>query len=220
MLMTRKNGQHPIPKTSTMKRELPTSRSAHPQRLFSKRAHQDILSRKVGRRPTTQHNNLSARVLVAVDGSKDSTRAVKYVGRLLRTTSDVNVTLFHVLNPVPPVLREHGGSEDPVREEQLGKQLRKDRETWYRKERRLESNILSKARQTLEQTGFRASRIRLKFGYEDDVAGTILEEAQKGRYQTIVVGRHGVSGLKKFFFGGITRKLLQQATGRAVWVVE
>lgn len=218
--MTRKNGRYPTPKTSTTKWELATSRSAHPQRLFSKQADRDTLSLKGGRRPSTDHNNLSVRVLVAVDGSKDSTRAVKYVGRLLRTTSDVNVTLFHVLNPLPPVLREHGGSEDPVREEQLGKQLRKDRETWYRKERGLESDILSKARQTLEKTGFRASRIRLKFGYEDDVAGTILEEAQKGRYQTIVVGRHGVSGLKKLFFGGITRKLLQQATGCAIWVVE
>ena len=160
------------------------------------------------------------RILVAVDGSKDSTRAVKYVGRLLRTTSGVNVTLFHVLNPLPPVLREHGGSEDPVREEALGRQLRKDRKTWYRKEQKLESNILSKARQTLERTGFRASRIRLKFGYEEDVAGTILEEARKGHYQAIVVGRHGVSGLKKLFFGGITHRLLRQATGCAVWVVE
>lgn len=160
------------------------------------------------------------RILVAVDGSKDSTRAVKYVGQLLHTVSSVTVTLFHVLNPLPPVLREHGGSEDPVREEQLGKQLRKDQEAWYRNERKLESNILSRARRTLEGTGFRASRIRLKFGYEEDVARTILEEAQTGRYRTIVLGRHGVSGLKKFFFGGISRRLLKQAAGRTVWVVE
>ncbi|WHZ14682.1 MAG: hypothetical protein OJF52_001522 [Nitrospira sp.] len=69
------------------------------------------------------------KILVAVDDSKDSTRAVKYVGRLLRTVSRASVTLFHVLNPLLPILREHGGSEDPVREEALGKQLRKDRKT-------------------------------------------------------------------------------------------
>ncbi len=208
-----------LPKTLVMKQELLTSRSAA-QPVLPRRADRSKLSSKVRWRSSTHRSSFSIRILVAVDGSKDSTWAVKYVGRLLRTTSDVSVTLFHVLNPLPPVLREHGGSEDPVREEQLGKQLRRDRETWYRKERKLESNILSKARQTLEKTGFPASRIRLKFGYEENVAGAILEEAQKGRYQTIVVGRHGVSGLKKLFFGGITRKLLQQATGRAVWVVE
>ncbi|WHZ14683.1 MAG: hypothetical protein OJF52_001523 [Nitrospira sp.] len=48
---------------------------------------------------------------------------------------------------------------------------------------------MSKARQTLERVGFRASRIRLKFGYEEEVAGTILEEARKGRYQTGVILR-------------------------------
>ncbi|MDF0666541.1 MAG: universal stress protein [Nitrospira sp.] len=213
--MTTEDGQFPVRKTLTMKQELPISRST-PQPALPKRADRS----KVGRRSSTDRSNLSIRILVAVDGSKDSIRAVKYVGRLLRSTSGVNVTLFHVLNPLPPVLREHGGSEDPVREEQLGKQLRKDRKTWYRKEQKLESNILSKAHQTLEGTGFPASRIRLKFGEEDNVVGTILEEARKGRYQTIVVGRHGVSGLKKLFFGGITRKLLQQATGYAVWIVE
>jgi len=41
-----------------------------------------------------------------------------------------SVTFFHVFNPLPPVLREHGGSEDPGREEQLGRQFRKDRNTW------------------------------------------------------------------------------------------
>lgn len=217
--MTRQKGQNPIPKTLPMKRELLASPFAA-QRALSKRADRSKSRSKVGWRSSTTRSSLSNRILVAVDGSKDSTRAVKYVGQLLHTISGVTVTLFHVLNPLPPVLREHGGSEDPVREEQLGKQLRKDQETWYRKERKLESNILSKARQTLERTGFRPSRIRLKFGYEEDVARTILEEAQKGRYQTIVVGRHGVSGLKKLFFGGITRSLLKQAAGRAVWVVE
>lgn len=202
-----------------MKREsLVSSSTAHP--VLPKRADRSKLRRTVEWRSSTKRSSLPIRILVAVDGSKDSTRAVKYVGRLLRSTPGVNVTLFHVLNPLPPVLREHGGSEDPVREEQLGKQLRKDRKTWYRKEQKLESKILSKAHQTLEKTGFPASRTSLKFGYEDDVVGTILEEARKGHYQTIVVGRHGVSGLRKFFFGGITRRLLQQAAGCTVWVVE
>lgn len=218
--MTKTNGHSPVRKTLTMKRELLLSHPAS-QPALPKRADRSKLKNKVGWRSSTDHQNLAIRVLVAIDGSKDSTRAVKYVGRILRSTPDVNVTLFHVLNPLPPVLREHGGSEDPVREEALGRQLRKDRKTWYLKEQKLESNILSKTRQTLERTGFPVSRIRLKFGHEEeDVAETILEEAQKGRYQAIVVGRHGLSGLKKLFFGGITRKLLQQATGRAVWVVE
>ncbi|MBS0169809.1 MAG: universal stress protein [Nitrospira sp.] len=160
------------------------------------------------------------RILVAVDGSKDSMRAVKYVGQLLCATPGVEVTLYHVLDPLPPELREHGGSEYPIREEQLGRQLRKDQKTWYGKERKLESTILLKARRTLEKTGFKGSHIHRKFGEAADVAESILGEARRGRYKTIVVGRHGVSGLTKVFFGGITHRLLQKATGCIIWVVE
>lgn len=202
-----------------MKPELLVSRLPS-QGLLRRRADQSKFESKGGWQSSTDRSDLSMRILLAVDGSKDSTRAVKYVGRLLRSTPGVSVTLFHVLNPLPPVLREHGGSEDPVREEQLGRQLRKDRTDWYRKEQRLESPILSKARRVLESTGFRVSKIYLKFGYEEDVAGTILEEARQGHYDTLVVGRRGASGLRKLFFGGITRRLLQQATGCAVWVIE
>ncbi len=217
--MARENGHSPVRKTLTRKPESLVSGPAA-QRVLPRRADRSKLRSKVGSRSPTNRSSLSIRILVAVDGSKDSTRAVQYVGRLLRSTPGVSVTLFHVLNPLPPVLREHGGSEDPLREEQLGKQLKNDRKEWYRKEQRLESPILSKARRTLESTGFRASRIHLKFGYEEHVAETILEEARKGHFDTIVIGRRGVSGLNQLFFGGITRRLLQQATGCAVWVVE
>jgi hypothetical protein len=42
----------------------------------------------------------------------------------LRRTPDVAVTLFHVLKPMPRELLEHGGSENPAAEAQLGAQLR------------------------------------------------------------------------------------------------
>lgn len=173
-----------------------------------------------GQRRGRARKAFGMRILVALDGSKNATRAVQSVGQLLRTTREVSVTLFHVLEPLPPMLREHGGSEDPIREEQLGRQLRKDRKIWYRKEQKLESDILEKARRTLERTGFNAAQIHLKFGYEEDVTRSILEEARTGRYRAIVVGRHRAAGFKRFFLGGVTNRLLRQATGCMVWVVE
>lgn len=160
------------------------------------------------------------RILVALDGSKGSSRVVTYVGRLLRDTPHIQLTLLHVLKPLPPVLREHGGSEDPDREEQLGRQLRKDRKAWYTREKKAESSILAQARARLERIGFDPARIHLKFGYDEDVALSILEEAQKGRYATIVVGRKSSSSMKRWLFGGVSRQVLREATGRVVWVVE
>ncbi|MEK6641661.1 MAG: universal stress protein, partial [Nitrospirota bacterium] len=85
------------------------------------------------------------RILLAVDESENSYRVVQYVGSLLGRTSDVVVTLFHVLKPIPRGLLEHGGSENPVAEAQLSVQLRDEQEAWIRKERESECHVLMQA---------------------------------------------------------------------------
>lgn len=159
------------------------------------------------------------KILVAVDDSEHSARTVQYVGSLLRDSQDATVTLFHVLKPMPRELLEHGGSEDPSVEDQLGKQLRKDQEDWVKEERTIEYPILVKALQGLERTGFPIDRVTLKFGHERDVGDTILDEARTGGYGTIVVSRHGPSGAKRLFGNGITDHVLREASGIAIWVL-
>ena len=160
------------------------------------------------------------RILLAVDESENSHRVVQYVGSLLRRTPDVAVTLFHVLKPMPRELLEHGGSENPGAEAQLSVQLRNEQEAWIRKEGESESHVLKKACETLTQSGFDQSQVVLKIGHEDDIARNILEEARNGQHETIVVGRHGTSRIKRIFGGGVTDQLLRDAKGFAIWVVE
>jgi nucleotide-binding universal stress UspA family protein len=160
------------------------------------------------------------RILLAVDESENSHRAIEYVGSLLHRTPEVAVTLFHVLKPMPRELLEHGGSENPTAEAQLGERLRNEQDAWIRKEEESESHLLKKACDTLTQFGFDRSQVALKIGHEDDIAGNILEEARNGKHETIVVGRHGTSRVKRLFGGGVTDQLLRNAKGFAIWVVE
>ena len=172
--------------------------------------------------PTTIHPGkaLLSKILIAVDGSEHSARALHYVGTLLRDTRDVQVTLFHVLKPMPRELLEHGGSEDPAEEVRLAKKLQEDQENWVRSESRFEHPILLTALELFGKTGFPLDRVTLKFGHEDDIAHTILDEARTGGYGTIVVSRHGSNGMKRFFGGDITDQLLRDASGYTVWIVE
>ena len=163
---------------------------------------------------------LLSRILIAVDGSEHSARALHYVGTLLCDTRDVQVTLFHVLKPMPRELLEHGGSEDPAEEVRLAKKLQEDQENWVRAESRFEHPILLTALELFGKTGFPLDRVTLKFGHEDDIAHTILDEARTGGYQTIVVSRHGSKKVKLFFGGGITDQLLRDASGYTLWIVE
>lgn len=159
------------------------------------------------------------KILIAVDDSEQSIRAVHYVGSLLRETRDASVTLFHVLNPMPRELMEHGGSEDPEVEDHLGQQLRKEQEEWVRAEGAIEYPILLRALERLGQTGFPIDRVTLKFGHERDIADTIVDEAKAGAYGTIVVTRQGVSGTKRLFSSGITDRLIRDLSGVAVWIL-
>ena len=158
-------------------------------------------------------------ILVAVDDSEQSVRAVQYVGSLLRDTRDVSVTLFHVLNPMPRELMEHGGSEIPEIEDRLGAQLRKDQEDWIRSEGAIEYPLLLKALEGLGKTGFPIDRVMLKFGYERDIVDTIIDEARFGGYGTIVVTRHETPGAKRLFGNGVTDRVLREVSGVAIWVL-
>ncbi len=143
-----------------------------------------------------------------------------FVGTLLRDARDVQVTLFHMLKPLPRELLEHGGSEDPAEEIRLAKELQQDQENGVHAESVMEYPIWVHALELFGKTGFPLDRVTLKFGHEDDIAHTILDEARTGGYGTIVVSRHGSNGMKRFFGGDITDQLLRDASGYTLWVVE
>jgi nucleotide-binding universal stress UspA family protein len=160
------------------------------------------------------------RILVAIDQSENSHRVIQYVGSLLSRTSNVVVTLFHVLKPMPRGLLEHGGSENPAAEEKLSLQLRDEQEAWVRNEAESKCHVLKSAYVTLSQYGFDMSHVELMYGHEDDAARNILDEARRGHHDTIVVGRHGTSRIRQIFGGDVTDRLLREAKGFAIWVVE
>jgi nucleotide-binding universal stress UspA family protein len=169
---------------------------------------------------TPRGNTVLSRILIAVDEFEHSAQALRYVGTLLRDACDVQVTLFHVLKPMPRELLEHGGSEDPSAEVRLAEALHQDQENWVRAESEIESPILVKALELFGKTGLPLDRVTLKFGHEDDIAHNILAEARIGGYGTIVVSRYGSNGFKRMVGGGITDHLLRDASGFTLWVVE
>jgi nucleotide-binding universal stress UspA family protein len=160
------------------------------------------------------------RLLLAIDGSENSRRAVDYVASLLRAVSDVEITLFHVMKPLPRELLEHGGSDNPAAEAALSDRLRRDQGAWLEKERAAENAPLTQAREVLERAGFAPDRVSVKFGYDEDVAHNILEEATSRQCDTIVIGRHGTSQVRRLFGGGVTDQLLRNAKGFAIWIIE
>lgn len=149
---------------------------------------------------------LNKNILIAVDDSDNSRRAVQYVGYLLGNMKGVHVTLLHVI-PEP--------DEDYFPEDE-------QKHLWLKKYREKLEAILDEYAQMLVADGFTEDAVekRLPLRYCPSMAECILAERDERQYGTIVVGRQGLSRKEEFLFGSISSKIVNHARRCTVWVVE
>jgi hypothetical protein len=115
---------------------------------------------------------------------------VKYVGEMIGKRGDVTVVLFHVLDPVPPRLREFRGAGDPAMERKLDHKLDAKWKQWVRSAKKRAPPIFDKARSSLMQAGVSDSAIRTGFWLPvnwQDFVNDVLEAAKSNGCRTIVV---------------------------------
>jgi nucleotide-binding universal stress UspA family protein len=150
----------------------------------------------------------SKKMLLAVDSSKNSRKAVDYAGRF---AADANgeVTLFHVVRGVSLGFVDDLILRDENTESHLLEEMNRDIPRLFRSYK----NILVKS-------GVVEERISSKSVlHSTSRAGDILQEARKGGYGTIVMGRRGLSKVREFLMGRVTSKVLSRAEGFALWIV-
>ncbi len=148
---------------------------------------------------------INKNILVAVDESENAQRAVSYVGQLLGRLPGFKVKLLHVI-PDP--------EEDyfPNAEE---------KDKWLTRTREKVEAMLAGYRKRLIDSGFSPDDVTAQstLRYCPSMAECILAEHDKTRYDTIVVGRQGVSRSEEFLFGSISSKIVNHAKSCTVWVV-
>ena len=145
------------------------------------------------------------RILLAVDASENSRRAVDYVGSVVAET-EVEFTLFHVVRRFS-FLDDYTLQDHEV--EGFWEEVKKDIPRMFRF-----------YKENLEQAGVAEARISTRANLDSDSrAMDILQEALEGGYGTIVMGRRGLSRVREFLLGRVTNKVLQRAQNLAVWIV-
>jgi nucleotide-binding universal stress UspA family protein len=153
-------------------------------------------------------NPTPGRILLAVDESDGAQRAVDYVGTMLYG-APFEATLLHVVRRPD---RFHQRFQNV-----FSQNFEKE---WIDAGRNKIESMFDGYRSLLMRAGFDEGRLTTKLitGVSSR-AGAIIEEARKGGYGTIVVGRRGLSKVQEFFMGRVSRKVIQLGTEQAVWVV-
>jgi nucleotide-binding universal stress UspA family protein len=151
-------------------------------------------------------NDINKNILIAVDESDNSERAVKYVASILGGVRGFKVTVLHVI-------REP--EEDFFQSDS-------EKEEWFQDYENKTDRMLEKYRGMMIDAGFdpECVSIRKTRRYCPSMAECILAERDGMEYGTLVVGRKGLSRKEEFLFGSISGRIVRTARNCTVWVVE
>lgn len=151
-------------------------------------------------------------ILLALDCSTHSRRAAEYVARVAPHLPGSRVTLLVVSTGIP--YTAPGADESKAEPELHGDED-------HKQERKEVEGFLAEMEQLLMAAGLPAARIQKRIKtLGRGVVQDILDEAAAAGCDTLVVGRRGISKVRALLLGSVSSELVQQASGRTVWVVE
>ena len=155
---------------------------------------------------------MGQKILVALDDSENAMRAVTFIAGSF--THDHEITLFSVA-PSTAVICELDSPE-------LTPHFRSHQGVFCAmedKKRELVKTALNNAKDMLIKSGFDKNNVTTKVETQKKgIARDIIDEANSG-YDTVVLGRRGMSGIKEFFLGSISQKVLHATKDLTVLLV-
>jgi nucleotide-binding universal stress UspA family protein len=145
-------------------------------------------------------------LLVALDDSENSKRALLYTADYLGGVPGFRVTLLSIV-PEP--------SEDYFEDDMQRAESTKG-------QRSRMNDILWKYREILIQAGFKEEKVEMRVDIKEcpSIAECILRVQKELDCCTVVVGRRVLSKREEFIFGSTSSRILHMAKSCAVWVVE
>jgi len=157
----------------------------------------------------------NTKLLVVVDESPATKRALEYVAQVASRHRDFRICLAHALPSPPPELVEFRGAEKA--------RLRAYERQWISVVEMTEQRALNRANAVLRRGGLTARAIEAHYCNLVDASRAsqeILSLARSRRCGTVVIGRDSLSWLGELIHGDPAEELVRQGNGFTIWVVE
>jgi len=157
------------------------------------------------------------KILIAVDDSEGSLKAVDFIGQQFAGVKDLKITLLHVIPNLPAPLWDDGHiltqEERDARNQVIDK--------WLANQKFKLEPMFAKAAEMLTKRGVDKSQTDTRTVADTlDVAGSILHEVKDGDYHMLAIGRHGYSKTERFIMGSVATAVINRGAGMAICVIE
>lgn len=145
------------------------------------------------------------KILIPIDGSEGSSKAVDYCLRMLENHKAENVVLFHAVS-YPAQLEPYSGKMRATMMK-VKEQLREHGE-----------EILLNAKNRITEKNAAVSvETKLIWG---DPKYEIVAEVEEGKYDLLIMGSRGLSGIRGFFLGSVGNHVAQHVKCTVILVKE
>jgi nucleotide-binding universal stress UspA family protein len=151
---------------------------------------------------------VSQKIMFAVDGSENSLKALDHLALMMGGNPDARIMFFHV----QPKFSDYCPIDFEITDtDQLEDMI-------VQGDKKCIDQFFAHAHKKLKDAGFDDNQIEVKVSDTLLNPGkAIIEEAKKGDYGTIVIGRRGIN--KAFFTGSVSRYVINQLSDKALWIV-
>lgn len=148
-----------------------------------------------------------SKILMAIDGSESALQAVDHVSFMIGDNPDSEITLLHIT----PRLRDYCSIEFDEEGDEI-------RDVIAKGDKQCVESFYVHAKKIFTEAGLRESQININEVKSTlKIGKAIVDEAEKGGYSTVVVGRSGINN--SFFMGSVSSYVLTNAKDCAVWLV-
>ena len=156
---------------------------------------------------------MSKKILIAFDDSENAQRAVNAVAETF--ARDSRITLYSVAMDTEALCKMNSPALIPYFKSQQSAFC-----TMADKKKELVETAMQQAKETLINKGFKETNINTKHeDLQEGVARDIIHEAEDG-YDVVVIGRGGTSGIRDFFFGSTSQKVLNAARDVSIFIIK
>ncbi|MCC6972368.1 MAG: universal stress protein [Phycisphaerales bacterium] len=162
-------------------------------------------------------------ILLTLDSSSATDKAVAFVCEIIRRggTNGINVTLFHAVESISESYLLSATSA-------VAEALKKSARELEMAAKANGEKIIERQRQKLIEAGAAeeslTSRIVVREGLPESrkvsAALAIIEEMKSDSYDVVCLGRRGSTEAQGSFLGSVAEKVLREAVGKTVWVVD